>query len=191
MQEIAFFISEEYLKDNSPLSALTEADELYPFMKGAQDTYIQEAVGTKLFNRLVASLTASPKNTTADEKLLLFKIRDALVWYVCYDALPFLHIKTRNIGVVKQSGDNMENADRADVSYLAKKCKDKGDFYMRLMQEWLCVNSIKFPEYRCGSWNCAELTPNRPVGPSCDLAFDKNDNTHIDTAFARKWLNDR
>lgn len=187
MMERAFFISETYLKENSPLASHTDAAELYPFMKAAEDTYIQEAIGTRLFDRLVASLNASPRNTTDNEKNLLFKIREALKWYICYDALPFLHIKIRNIGVVKQTGDNLESADRADVSYLRKACKDKGDFYMRIMQKWLCENSNLFPEYNCSNWNCSELIPNRPVGNSCDLAFDRD--TDIDTDYVRKWLN--
>lgn len=189
MQERAFFISETYLKENSPLSAHTEASELYPFMKGAEDTYIQEAIGTRLFDRLIESLNASPKNTTADEKRLLFKIRDALKWYICYDALPFLHIKIRNIGVVKQTGDDMEAADRADISYLLNKCKDKAEFYLRIMQCWLCENSHLFPEYRCGNWKCSELQPNKTIGPNCDLAFDKNEC--LDEDFAKKWLGNR
>jgi hypothetical protein len=189
MIERAFFISETYLKENSPLNSHTEVKELYPYMLSAEETYIQEAIGTRLFDRLIASLNASPKNTTANEKELLFKIRRTLVWYICYDAIPFLDVKIRNVGVVQQAGNDLKNVEQEKIAYLRKQCKDKGDFYCRIMQKWLCENSEKFPEYKCSNWNCSELTPNRPVGTSCDLAFDRNDRTEIDTAFARKWLN--
>lgn len=186
--ETAFFISDIYLKDNSPLSGNVDIKEIYPFAKTAEEIYIQNAIGTRLFDRLVVSLTATPKTTTANETILLKKIRAALVWFTCYDALPFLSIKIRNIGVVKQTGDNLESAGREDVSYLRKSCKDKADFYLILLQKYLCENSGLFTEYRCSGWNCSELIPNTNVSNSCDLAIDRSDSD-IDTAFARKWLN--
>jgi hypothetical protein len=184
----AFFISEIYLKENTPLSGNVDMGEVYPHARSAEETYIQEAIGSKLYERLVDSLTASPKNTTADETTLLKKLRDALMWYTCYDALPFLDIKIRNIGIVKQKSDNLENASRDDVSYLRNVCKNKGDFYLRIVQKYLCENSRKFEQYCCGSWNCSEIMPNTNVSNSCDLAFD---NDSEDTDFARKWLKNK
>lgn len=188
MIQRALFISETYLKENSPLSAHTEANELYPFMKASEDTHIQEAIGSKLYTRLMEGITASPQNINSDERALLFKVRDALMWYICYDALPFLHIKIRNIGVVKAKDDNLESADRADVSHLTNKCKGKADFYLRIMQRWLCENQLKFPEYTCGCGNHADLQPNRTKVLNCDLAFDNNE---VDTEYLRKYLNGR
>lgn len=187
----AFFISENYLKDNSPLSGNIDIKEVYPFAKTAEEVYIQEAIGTRLFDRLVSSLTASPKNTTVNEIVLLKKIRSCLVWYTCYDALPFLATKIRNVGLVKQAGDNLESATDQQEIRLEKKCKDKGDFYLRILQNYLCENSNLFPEYRCSGWNCSEITPNQTVSNSSDLAIDRNDCDNYDTAFARKWLSNR
>lgn len=189
---MAFFISEKYLKDNSPLSGNIDIQELYPFAKTAEEIYIQEAIGTRLFDRLAASLEASPKNTTSDEVTLLKKIRSCLVWYTCYDALPFIATKIRNIGVVKQEGPDIKSAEDNSVINLAKKCKDKGDHYLRMLQMYLCENSSLFPEYSCSGWNCSELMPNPNVSTSSDLAFDRNDNSEeIDTKFARKYFNGR
>lgn len=179
----AFFISQKYLTDNGPLSGNIDIKEIYPFAKSAEDIYIQEAIGTKLFNRLIESIENN--DTTANETILLKKIRSALVHYTCYDALPFLAIKIRNIGVVKQTGENLESATSQDIGNLRKACKDKADFYLNLLQMYLCENSNLFPDYCCGSWNCSQLMPNTSKLNSCDLAFDKE----IDTDYARKWLN--
>src|SRR5574338_151369 len=169
--DYAYFISEKYLNENSPISSNSDMGEIYPYAKGAEDVYIQEAIGTKLFNRLIESLTASPRNTTADETVLLKKIRTALVWYTCYDALPFLAIKIRNIGVVNQGGENLQNGAREDVSYLMKRCKDKADFYLKLVQSYLCENSSKFPDYKCSGWGCSDgVGPITTVSKSCALA---------------------
>lgn len=186
----AHFISETYLKNNSPLSGNIEIGEVYPFARTAEEIYIQETIGTKLFNRLVESLNASPKDTTDNEVTLLKKIRSALVWYTCYDALPFLDIKVRNIGIVRQTGDNITSVTREDISYLRKECKNKGDFYLNMVQKYLCENGSLFEQYRGGTWNCSELFPNMSGSNSSDVAIDRNDNQNdINTDFVRKWLN--
>lgn len=183
----AYFISETYLKNNSPLSGNVDMNELYPFAKSAEDTYIQEAIGTKLYDRLISALDASPQNLNSDERVLMRKIRACLVWYTCYDALPFLATKIRNIGVVKQEGNDIKSASEAEVRDLVKKCKDKGDFYLKLLQMYLCENSSLFPEYNCN--NCSELYPNPNVSNSSDLAVDRSEPENSSANFYRKWLN--
>lgn len=182
----AYFINQKYLKDNSPLAANVDIKEIYPFARSVEEVYIQEAIGTQLYNRLVDSLNASPPDTTADETTLLRKIRDCVLWYTCFESLPFLAIKLRNIGVVKQTDANLESASREDVSYLRNLCKGKAEFYMKCLQKYLCENSELFAEYRCNGWNCSDILPTTNVSSSCDLAFDDEDN--IDLKWARKWL---
>ena len=132
MASKAFFISETYLKDNSPLSGNVDIAELYPYAKSAEDVYIQEAIGSCLFDDLITKVIADPTLALYPNELILVKkIRDAMVWYTCFDALPFLAIKLRNIGVVNQKGENLENGTREDISYLRKECKNKGDFYLK------------------------------------------------------------
>ena len=184
--ETAFFISEKYLKDNSPLSGNIDINEVYPFAKSAEETYIQEVVGTRLFNKLISTLNASPQDPNADEITLMKKIRSCLVWYTCYDAIPFLATKIRNIGVVKQEGGDLKSASEAEVKDLIKKCWDKGEFYKKLLQMYLCENSSKFPEYNCGG--CSELAPNPHINNTSDLAIDKNDNDNRNAEYYRKWI---
>lgn len=167
----AFLISETYLKDNSPLSGNVDIAEIYPYTKTAEDIYIHEAIGTCLYDRLIAGVIAN--NLNANETVLVKKLRDVLVWYTCYDALPFIAIKVRNIGVVKQIGDKLESATTSDLSFLRKECKNKGDFYLKRVQDYLCCNGNLFPEYSCNCAKCDKLIPNtKSPGTSCDVAFD-------------------
>lgn len=186
----AHFISDTYLKSNSPLSGNYDINEIYPFARTAEEKYIQEAIGTKLYDRLVESLNASPKDTTANEITLLKKIRSAVLWYTVYEALPFLDIKIRNIGVVRQGGENLQNVGRSDVTFLREQCKNNADYYLNLVQRYLCENGDLFEQYRSGTWGCSELFPNSNHSNSCDVAFDRKDNADdINTEFVRKWLN--
>lgn len=181
----AFFITETYLKDNSPLSGNVDIAEIYPFVREVENSYIQEAIGTRLFNDLITKLNVdSTLATYPDDLTLMRKIRDVVLWYTIYDALPFLAIKIRNIGIVKQTGEGHESASREDVSYLRKYCKDKGDFYLKVVQDYLCYYHTLYPTYKLGTKN--DMIPNTTAPqPNCDIAFDRNESES--SAFYRKW----
>lgn len=182
----AFFIDEVYLKDNSPLSAHIEIKELYPFMKASEDTYIQESIGTKQYKRLIQGV--SNEDLTAIETELLYQIRDALMWYVCYKSVPFLATKIRNIGVVRQTGETIEPAEDTLIKDQKNTCKGMAEWYLRMMKNWLCENSRSFPLYNCGCGGHADLPANTKPKANCDLAFDNYEDS-INNEFARKWLN--
>lgn len=171
----AIFISERYLKDNSPMGENVDVKEIYPFSKSAEDIYIQEAIGTPLYDRLIEGLTASPQDITANEIILLKKIREALMYYTCYDALPFIWARIRNIGVVKQSGDNLEVVSEQEMGYLRKELKNKADFYLKRLQDYLCQNSSLFSEY-AGPYSWSDLYPNPNVSNSSDIAIPRETN---------------
>lgn len=168
----AYFISERYLKDNSPLSDNLDIKEIYSYARSAEDVYIQEAIGSPLYDRLIAGLSASPQNITANETVLLRKIRDCMVYFTCYDALPFIWARVRNIGVVKQGGDNMEVVAQSEMEYLRKQIKDKADFYLRRLQDYLCSNSHLYTEYS-GPYSWSDLYPNPNVSNSSDIAIPR------------------
>ena len=67
----AFFLTEDYLKDNSPLGKNVDIGDVYPYVKAAQNIYIQEMLGTPLYQRLMDSRNASPPDTTVNEIALL------------------------------------------------------------------------------------------------------------------------
>lgn len=187
----AFFISETYLKDNSPLQGNIDIQELYPFAKIAEQTHIQEAIGTTLYDDLITKINLdNDLSGYPNEKTLCLKIRDAVLWYTCYEAIPFLSVKLRNVGVVKQGGENLEAASSSEVNKLSGICKEKGDFFLKRVQDYLCEFHNLFSAYDTGLND--ELNPNvNSPTPGLDIAFDKHDKYNkddIDTAFYRKWL---
>ena len=180
----AFFITDTYLKENSPMSGNVDINELYPYAKTAEDIYIQDAIGTSLYDDLKAKIIAN--TLSANEIILCKKIREAVLWYTVYDALPFLAIKLRNIGVVKQTGEGHESATREDISYLRKECKNKGDFFLERLQKYLCEFGDLFSEYDNGVDDDLDPNTDSPT-PSCDIAFE-SDITNEYREYYRKWL---
>ena len=190
MANTAYFIDEQYLKDNSPLGKNIDMVTLYPFMKTAEDIHIQGAIGTNLYNDLITKIIADPTLAANPNELALCKIiRDVMVWLVTVEALPFIGTKIANIGNVQQNGDNLSNADQGKESRLEKKAKDNAMHYTIMLQKYLCENSDLFTEYCCANWDCSKLFPNKNVSNSCDLAFDNTvRNETLDINFLRRYF---
>lgn len=171
MAERSIFIDETYLKENASLSGNVDIAELYPYTIIAQDILIQEAIGTSLYLDLQSKISADEDlSGYPNEKILVKKIRSVILWYTIYKALPFLSIKLRNIGVVKQTGENLTSAENQEVKDLRHECKINGDFYLKRVQEYLCEFGNLFPEYEAEVDD--EMTPNnQSPTPSCDIAF--------------------
>lgn len=167
----AAMITESYLKDNTPLTSNIDVAELYPFMKDTQTRYVQNLLGTKFYNHLMDAITAN--SLTTDEVELMKMVRSMLMWYICYDAIPFINIKLRNKGVLKGSGDNLVNAELSEMKWLMNMCKGHAEFYEKRLQEYLCVNGSKFPTYQNPDM---DMYPDKNTGYTCGIVLDHYDD---------------
>jgi len=173
MANFAPFMTADYLKDNSPIAGNIDIKDIFPYAKTAQDVHIQEVLGTQLYDRLMDSLNDSPKNTTDDEVILLKLCRSALVWYTCYDAIPFIWIKLRNVGMVKQTAESSQSVDKSEMNTIREECNTKATFYMNRIKDYLCENSGLYSQYNTGCWGCKDLPPNNSRDNSIGIYFDK------------------
>jgi hypothetical protein len=46
-----YFISTQYLRENTPIEDNVDDDKIVPFIIQAQDTYLQEGIGETFYNR--------------------------------------------------------------------------------------------------------------------------------------------
>ena len=151
----AIFVSENWLKTNTPLPTNVDVKEVYPFNKLAQDKYMRDALGDALYNRLCAGLIAS--NLTADETALIELIRPSLAFYILFEAMPFLQTKIKNIGIVTTADDKQTNASRQDFKDLRNDVLSNAEYYMSRVKAYLCNNSSLYPEYNA---NNDDVNPN-------------------------------
>ena len=79
MAQQVLLVSEQRLKQWTQLDDNVRLNEITPHILQAQDIYIQNLIGTKLFTRLKAGVIAD--DLTADEDLLLND-------YVCKTTMP-------------------------------------------------------------------------------------------------------
>lgn len=182
----ALFISETYLKNTAPITANVDVQLFLPFIEVAQSKWIRDVLGNKLYQKLVDGIINSTLSTDESDLLKDF-IRPIVAWYVVFEALPYLNAKIRNKSVLKGStgAETLQPVDLEELKYLRNEAKNNGEFYMKKLQDWLCLNGKNFPEYT----NPDTLkTPNYRAGFECDLGFDRFDEHYLDIEFFRRYL---
>lgn len=177
-----FFVSDIWMKKNTPLCKNVDVDDLYPFVNVAQDKYIKDLLGNNFFNHLKAELETNTLN--ANEINLLKLIRPCLAYYICVEALPFLSTKIRNKGVMTATSDTANSVGINELKYLRQECLNQAEYYLKIVQKYLCENSNLFPEYN--SDNNDIVYPSNRLGSTCDLAFETYLKTDID--FYKKYI---
>ena len=175
----AIFISENWIKTNTPLPSNMDVHEIYPFYKVAQDKYIRDILGDALYNRLSDGIINN--NLNGDEVTLLELIRPSLGYYCVYEAMPFLATKIKNIGVNQTADDKQTNAEAARVKELRQEVLNNAQYYLVRVEKYLCHNHSLYPEY---VYTNEDVNPNKHRGYTSDLYVDP---CFIDEKFVRQY----
>lgn len=175
----AIFISENWIKTNTPLPYNIDVKKLYPFYNLSQEKYIRDVLGDELYNILSANLVA---NTLTPLQITLMElIRPCLAYYIIYEALPFIATEIKNIGVVNTADDKQTSATNQIVKELKQNVQDNAEYFMKRITSYLCTNHKLYPEY---NFNNTDVNPNVKAGYSCDLYIDPD---FIDEKFVKRY----
>jgi len=140
------FISVQNIKDRSGLHANVDEKLVLPEIKTAQDIFILPALGSALYNRLQAGITAN--NLNANEVLLLDNyIADTLVHYVLSELPMGLSYQFYNKGLLRKGGENTENPSMQDMIDVANRYKARAEFYKQRLIKYLKQNNALYPNY--------------------------------------------
>jgi hypothetical protein len=140
------FISVQGIKDRTGLHANVDEKLVLPEIKTAQDMYILPTLGSTLYNRLQAGITANDLN--ANEVILLNNyLADCLIYYVMSELPMGLSYQFYNKGLLRKSGDNTENPSMQDMIDVANRYRTRAEFYKQRVIKYLRQNNTLFPEY--------------------------------------------
>jgi len=153
------FITESYIKDNTPLSQNLDIKDIRPNIDPAQDMFIQPILGTNFYNYLLGVYSA--QTLTADETTLVMHIKPTLAYRAAEMSLPFIQCQIKNKGPQNQFGDNSNNVDQTVLSYLRNELKNRTEFYETRLKKYLCDNANLFPEYTTN--NNVDVLPEKGV----------------------------
>jgi hypothetical protein len=139
------FCDDVFIKENTIIDVNADSKLIKTAIIDAQELYIEPALGTSLYNKIVDDMTA---NTLAGNYVTLVDsyILDTLKYYVLYVLAPNMLIKWRNRSVDTQSGENSTPVSMDDMRSIQKEFLNKAEAYKQRLNDYMIANQTLFPE---------------------------------------------
>lgn len=149
-------ISAKELKNNGTiLSGNIDDNYLSSTIVTCQEVYLEQITGTALYHKLQMlvynQITGQEDGIYAPgnedyRELLEEMVKPYLKARATVDILYPVSYKIRNMGVMKSSDTNLQNADMNDIKYLEKQYLTYVAEYEQRLSKYLCANKEKFEE---------------------------------------------
>ena len=154
-------ITEQLLKQNTPINDNVDTSELRFSISQAQTIFIQESLGTNLYEYILGLVQNGdidlPQYSDYKELLRNF-IQPTLISYAYYLALDNFYIKFMNIGLVQNRSEQGNPTDIRTLTYLKNNAKDNAQFNDNLLRRHLVFNNSRYPQYTITT-NNGQLIP--------------------------------
>ena len=142
----ALFITLEELKRKSIIDGNVDTDKLIQFVEVAQDTVIQNYLGTKLYDTLqdgVINNNLSTNNATLSNSY----IKPMLIWYSQATYLPYAAYQISNGGIYKHNSENATSVTESEITKLTRHATETADFYAKRFLDYMDDKSNLYPDY--------------------------------------------
>ena len=143
-------ISETKLKNFTNINKNVDMDVLKAEIQIAQDIDLQTILGTKFYNHLLSQVTSTGNTFNAAETTLVNDyIQPFLIQQAYFQCIPQLMYRTMNRGIVEGTMENAASVDIETMKYLRTIQKQRADFYMTRLQDYLLIGrgQNQFPDY--------------------------------------------
>ena len=162
MKEI-LLTSEANVKGLTAISDNIESKYLVPAIREAQEIYLREIIGDALMDKLKwcvdnnafrGAFSGADYNDDFDSenggnpqyKKLLGKIQYYLAYKAVAELIPKVSYKIANMGVVKTSDENVQNAAYNEIVMQRDYYVSRADYYCLLLQNFILANQRDYPE---------------------------------------------
>lgn len=142
----ALLVSRDDIVKFTAVNGNTDTDKFIQFVKIAQDTHIQNYLGTKLFEKINNGIV---NDNLVEPYLSLLNtyIKPMVIHWAMVEYLPFSAYTIANKGVYKHSAENAEVVDKEEIDFLVEKQRSIAEHYTRRFIDYICFNQSNYPEY--------------------------------------------
>lgn len=149
-------VSENKIKAFTNLNKNCDIDTIRAEIGISQDLHLQPLLGTLFYEHLLSQVSATGNTFNADELTLVNDyISPYLIQMSYFEIIPALHLRSMNVGVVKAGAvdGGRDGVDMETMKYLRNIQKQRADFYMMRLQDYLITGRgmNKFPQYNSQS----------------------------------------
>lgn len=182
MSKNTLLLSVTILKDRTAIHTNTDEKLLYPEIKAAEDMFIHPKLGTALYNKLIADITAT--GTTTGDYLILLNdyIIDALLNYVLSELCITLPYQFWNKGILRKGGDTTEYPSMSELVDISNRYRDRAEWYGERLVRYLMqsINLKTLPEYAQPGQTIDTIVPERSAFTMPVYLGDYYPRQHLD-----------
>jgi hypothetical protein len=140
------FFNEDYFHAVTPVDENQNYKLLRPVVWECQELYIQDIIGTPLYNELKDQWE---NNTMTALNLTLVQnyIAPCLANYVMKEGMTNMLFKMRNKSVMTDRSDFSDPVDFTSYKHLQNTYQERAEKYAGKIEDYLCANSVDYPLY--------------------------------------------
>lgn len=156
------FISEAKLKDSTAINLNVDPQILLPYVLQAQRIYIETKLGTTLYEKLEALITAGTIGNVGNEayKTLVDEyIGDCLPSWAFHMCIPYLRFKTENGNIYSKTSETGTALSTEEAQHLREEVRNNAEYFTERMIKYITNNITLFPEYNTNSG--ADISPDQ------------------------------
>lgn len=164
-----YFITENYLKDKTPITRNVDSGDIMPFVETASDMWVQDILGSYFYFIILDKF--NDMSLGADEIVLVNLIKPVVAWRAGSDAVYGVHYALRNKGIQVQNGENSDAAIKDEVVMMKRHYDQKAEFYEERLRRYLVLNKNKFSDFtnKLNTNSClTDITPSNDSGYNND-----------------------
>lgn len=140
-----YFVTENYLKVNTPITANVDVTDVFPYVKPASDMRVQAILGSYFYAYLLGAYNAQTLNN--DEETLVEKIQPVVAWRAAEQAAFGLTYQLKNKGIQTQFGDYSNNVSQSETAFVMDHYGQMAAFYEKRLTNYLLENKSLFPQF--------------------------------------------
>ena len=152
------FISEAKLKDATAINLNVSADLLLPYILQAQRIYCEPKLGTDLYEKLEAEITAGTLagayKTLVDDYIGL--MLPSWAFHMC---IPYLRFKVENGNIYSKTSETGTALSTEEAQHFREEIRNNAEYFTERMIEYITNNLSSFPEYNTNTG--ADVNPDR------------------------------
>lgn len=137
-----YFVTENYLKDETPITANCDVTEVVKWVKPAAEIRLKSILGGLFFKDLLTKYNAQSLNNSEMELVLL--IKPVIAWRAASFSVYGLSRQLKNKGLQIQNGENSEGVSLNEVTFGMDQYAQISKEYEGSLVEWLMDNRDTF-----------------------------------------------
>jgi len=140
-----YFITENYLKTNTPITANVDVTDVTPYIATQAQLRVMPILGTTFFNYMLK--VYNDQTATNDEETLIKFIQPIVAWRSAEDAVFGLTYQLKNKGLQTQNGDFSSSVSQREVAFGMEHYAQKAAFFEQRLIRYLIKNRNLYPEF--------------------------------------------